>query len=96
MPLRAFKSSPNLIRTSGSPESNSLRDDDLSDAESVHDYDQDSTNSSGVVQSDRLPVEILEPIKSLNIVEKLWQRAQPIAENVSGILKQNEKGLLRK
>lgn len=73
-----------------------MRDDDLSDAESVHDYDQDSTNSSGAVQSDRLPVEILEPIKSLNIVEKLWQRAQPIAENVSDILKQNEKGLLRK
>lgn len=72
-----------------------MRDDDLSDAESIHDYDQES-NSSGVVQNDRLPIEILEPIKSLNIVEKLWQRAQPIAENVNGLLKEQEKGLLRK
>lgn len=70
-------------------------DDDLSDAESVHDYDKDSSNSSGL-QGDKLPVEMLEPIKSLGLVEKLWQRAQPIAENVNDILKGAESGLSKK
>lgn len=70
-------------------------DGDLSDAESVHDYDKDSSNSSGI-QSDKLPVEILEPIKSLGLVEKLWQRAQPIAENVNDLLKETEENLAKK
>lgn len=61
-------------------------EDNLSDAESVHDYDQSSNNSSAI-QSDKLPIEILEPIKSFGLVEKLWQRAQPLAENVNDILK---------
>lgn len=74
---------------------NLLDDDDLSDAESVHDYDKDSSNSSGL-QGDKLPVEILEPIKSLGLVEKLWQRAQPIAENVNDILIGADKGLSKK
>lgn len=70
-------------------------DDDFSDAESVHDYDKDSSNSSGL-QSDKLPIEILEPIKSLGLVEKLWQLAQPIAENVNNLLKEGEKDLFKK
>lgn len=74
---------------------NPLDDDDLSDAESVHDYDKDSSNSSGV-QGDKLPIEILEPIKALGLVEKLWQRAQPIAENVDNLLKEGEKNLAKK
>lgn len=72
-----------------------LDDDDLSDAESVHDYDKNSSNSSGL-QGDNLPIEILETIKSFGIVEKLWQRAQPIAENVHELLKENERSLTRK
>lgn len=72
------------------------KDDDLSDAESVHDYDHDSSGSSGAVQNDRLPIEILEPIKSLGLVEKLWQRAQPIAENVTQLLKETNKNMLKK
>lgn len=51
----------------------------------MHDYDQSSNNSSAI-QSDKLPIEILEPIKSFGLVEKLWQRAQPLAENVNDIL----------
>lgn len=66
---------------------NTLDEDDVSDAESVHDYDKNSTNSSGLC-SDKLPIEILEPIKSLGLVEKLWQCAQPIAENVTALLKE--------
>lgn len=70
-------------------------DDDLSDADSVHDYDKDSSNSSGA-HMDKLPLEILEPIKSLGLVEKLWQRAQPLPENVVGLLKEADKDLLKK
>lgn len=70
-------------------------DDDLSDAESVHDYDQGSDNTSAV-QSDKLPIEILEPIKSYGLVEKLWQRAQPLAENVNDILMDHGKTLFKK
>lgn len=71
-------------------------DDDDSDVESVHDYDQDSSNSSANLVSDKLSIEILEPIKSLGLVEKLWQRAQPLAENVRDILRETENGLLKK
>lgn len=70
-------------------------DDDLSDAESVHDYDKNSSHSSGL-QADKLPIELLEPIKSFGLVEKLWQRAQPIAENVNEMLKESEKDLWQK
>lgn len=66
-----------------------LDEDDVSDAESVHDYDKNSTNSSGLC-GDKLPIEILEPIKSFGLVEKLWQCAQPIAENVTALLKEAE------
>lgn len=67
----------------------------MSDAESVHDYDKDSSNSSGL-QGDKLPIEILEPIKSLGLVEKLWQCAQPIAENVNDLLKETGNVLFKK
>lgn len=77
-------------------EDNGNGDDDLSDAESVHDYDQESNHSSANIVSDKLPIEILEPIKSLGLVEKLWQRAQPIAQNVHDILRESENGLAKK
>ncbi|XP_055302800.1 HEAT repeat-containing protein 3 [Sitodiplosis mosellana] len=83
------------ICSSDDNDGNALDDDDLSDAESVHDYDKDSSNSSGL-QGDKLPIEILEPIKSLGLVEKLWQLAQPIAENVNELLKEAENGLFKK
>lgn len=69
--------------------------DDLSDAESVHDYDKNSSHSS-VLQADKLPIEILEPIKSFGLVEKLWQKAQQIPENVNQLLEENEKELWQK
>lgn len=53
----------------------------------MHDYDKNSTNSNGLC-GDELSIEILEPIKSLGLVKKLWQSAQPIAENVTAMLKE--------
>lgn len=55
-----------------------------SDSESVHDYD---TSAGRVTESDKLPVEIIEALRSLAIVDKLWQRAQLIPQNVQEILK---------
>lgn len=74
---------------------NTFDEDDLSDAESVHDYDKNSSNSSGL-QGDKLSIDILEPIKSFGLVEKLWQRAQPIAENVNKLLEEAETHLSKK
>lgn len=73
--------------------------DDTSNPESVHDYDVDSSphsSSNDLQNTDKLPIETLEAVKSLGLVEKLWQRAQPIAENVAGILKESEKALIKK
>ncbi|XP_058126316.1 HEAT repeat-containing protein 3 [Anopheles ziemanni] len=66
-----------------------------SDAESVYDYDTNELNGS-VENTDKVPVEVLEAIKSLALVEKLWQKAQPMAENVHQILAESEKGTLKK
>lgn len=52
--------------------------------------------SKNGLHADKLPIEILEAVKSLGLVEKLWQRAQPIAQNVAGILEENRNGLLKK
>lgn len=55
-----------------------------------------SHSSSNLQNTDKLPTEILEAVKHLGFVEKIWQRAQPIAENVADILKDTEKSLIRK
>lgn len=78
-----------------STESTSNFEDD-SDNETVHDYDVESEQSNNLQNTDKLPVEILEAIKSLGLVEKLWQKAQPIAENVADILKVNDSDLVKK
>lgn len=67
----------------------------------VHDYDVDTTNGNGqangsLQNTDRLPVDVLEAIKSLGVVEKLWQRAQPLPENVLDILAVSDATLPKK
>lgn len=72
-------------------------EENLSDAESVHDYEMSSSHSSPTLQNtDKLPSDVLEAVKSLGLVEKIWQRAQPIAENVADILREAEQSLLNK
>ncbi|KAJ6646993.1 HEAT repeat-containing protein 3, partial [Pseudolycoriella hygida] len=68
--------------------------DDMSDAESVQDYDYKSSHSN--LQSDKLPADVLDAIKSLGLVEKMWLRAQRLAENVAAILKETEHPLMTK
>lgn len=64
--------------------------------EEVQDYDEDEKTNAENVTADKLPVEMLEAIRSLHLVEKLWQRAQPIAENVHEILVRHERTLTKK
>ncbi|CAD7086432.1 unnamed protein product [Hermetia illucens] len=70
--------------------------DENSDAESVHDYENSNNSSTNLQNIDRLPVDILEAIKSLGLIEKLWQRAQPIPENVYLILQESKTKLSKK
>lgn len=74
--------------------------EDNSDGETVLDYDADpmaNGSANGSLQNtDRLPVQVLEAIKTHGLVEKLWQRAQPIAENVLEILAINDASLPKK
>lgn len=69
--------------------------EDVSEAESVQDYDITQQQQNGnQLHADKIPVEISEAIKSLGIVEKLWARAQPLAENVQQILSENGRNLM--
>lgn len=70
--------------------------DDASDNESVHDYDDNSKANSTIQNTDKLPVEVLEAIKSFCLVDKLWQKAQPIQDNVHQILRETSIALLNK
>uniref|UniRef100_A0A182W8K4 Alpha-carbonic anhydrase domain-containing protein n=1 Tax=Anopheles minimus TaxID=112268 RepID=A0A182W8K4_9DIPT len=76
-------------------ESNDNDNNAGSDAESVYDYDTNGLNES-VENTDKISVEVLEAIKSLALVEKLWQKAQPVAENVYQILVESEQSTLKK
>lgn len=87
----------NVFRSVSFSEKSENVEDDVSEEESVHDYDMTSSHSSTNLQNtDKLPSDVLEAIKSLGFVEKIWQRAQPIAENVADILKEAEQSLLNK
>lgn len=45
--------------------------EELSDAESVHDYDTTEQLSNSLQNGDKVPLEVMEAIKSLGIVEKV-------------------------
>uniref|UniRef100_A0A1L8DCW3 SYO1-like TPR repeats domain-containing protein n=1 Tax=Nyssomyia neivai TaxID=330878 RepID=A0A1L8DCW3_9DIPT len=86
-------------RVAGETLTNLSSDDDGNAEEITDDSEDESINDEAlgnIQMCDKLPVEILEGIKSLNIIEKLWQRAQPLPENVFEILKENERSLVKK
>jgi len=95
--LEAQRISAEIISNQCSSEDEEWVDEEDSDNEVVHDYDASKNNSSTNLQNlDKIPVEILEAVKSLGLVEKLWQRAQPIADNVFCILRETAPSLLKK
>lgn len=72
-------------------------EDDDSEAESVHDYDTSNVQTNGTTNDqDKLASEIVEALKALGIVEKLWQLGQPLPENVILILRESGKMLLKR
>lgn len=70
--------------------------DEMSEDEGEEVQDYEPVEGEESVVADKLPVEMLEAIRSLHLVEKLWQSAQPIAENVHELLMRHERTLVKK
>lgn len=73
---------------SSDEQSNWDTDSEHSESESVADYDmEDETADSG---SGGLPANFLETIKQNKVIEKLWQKAQPLQPAVENLVSQQE------
>lgn len=70
-----------------------LEDGSMSDAESVHDYDTSTTQNISCSDQDKLSAQTIEALQTLGIVQKLWQRAQLLPENVIQILRESDRNL---
>ncbi|KAL9706336.1 hypothetical protein quinque_009854 [Culex quinquefasciatus] len=86
----------NICSTEEEEWQDDMDDENLSEAESVHDFDAATGMNDSLQNTDKLPVEVLEAIKTMSLVEKLWQKAQPIAENVREILEENDRNLVKR
>ncbi|XP_037817411.1 HEAT repeat-containing protein 3 [Lucilia sericata] len=75
-----------------------VEDEEISESESVVDYETNQSNGSttNLNEGDKLPLEIVEAIKSLGIVDKLWQRAQPLENSLMQLLRESNIGLMMK
>lgn len=72
-------------------------EEEMSDAESVNDYDVSNYSSTtNLDNTDKIPVEIQEAVKALGLIEKLWERAHPIPDNVNDILQETRSVVLKK
>ncbi|XP_055375788.1 HEAT repeat-containing protein 3 [Condylostylus longicornis] len=95
--LEAQRIAAETISNLCSQEDEEWVDEDESDNEMVHDYDVSNHSSSTNLQNiDKIPVEILEAVKSLGLVEQLWLRVQTLADNVFHILRESAPNLLKK
>uniref|UniRef100_A0A0A1XJ21 HEAT repeat-containing protein 3 n=1 Tax=Zeugodacus cucurbitae TaxID=28588 RepID=A0A0A1XJ21_ZEUCU len=71
--------------------------DDASEGEGVIDYEYESANGNGNIQNeDKLPEALVEIIKSLGIIEKLWKKAQVLPDNIAQALREVSVSLLIK
>ncbi|XP_073824399.1 HEAT repeat-containing protein 3 [Musca autumnalis] len=75
-----------------------MDDDEISENESIVDYESKQSNgsSTNINEGDKLPTEVTEAIKSLALVEKMWQRSQPLDNTLSQSLMESNIGLLMK
>ncbi|XP_065357073.1 HEAT repeat-containing protein 3 [Calliphora vicina] len=73
-------------------------DEEISESESVVDYETNQSNGSttNLNEGDKLPLEIVEAIKSLSLVDKLWQRTQPLEDSLVQLLRESNIGLIMK
>lgn len=63
-------------------------DNDMSDEEEIFD--------DGEVDNEKIPVEIVEAIRSYGIVQKLYAKGQRLPENVQNILRESSGRIYRK
>lgn len=94
--LSAQRTAAEILTNICSTEDNEAGDMEDSDPESVHDYDVSEQSNGNQVSADKISPEMSETIKSLKIVEKLWERSQPVAENVRSILFTAERDLFKR
>lgn len=75
-----------------------VEEEEISESESVVDYETGQSNGSttNLNEGDKLPLEIVEAIKALGIVDKLWKRAQPLEDNLVQQLRESNISLLMK
>ncbi|XP_075151544.1 HEAT repeat-containing protein 3 [Haematobia irritans] len=75
-----------------------MEDEETSENESIVDYESKISNGStnNLNEGDKLPLDIIEAIKSLALVDKLWQRAQPLETNLAQQLRDSNIPLLMK
>lgn len=64
-------------------------DNDMSDEEEIID-------ENGEVDNEKIPVEIVEAIRSYSIVQKLYTKGQRLPENVQDILRESSGRIYRK
>lgn len=91
----AAESLTNMCSVDDNSDYEDMDEECMSDAESVHDYDA-SAVSDCLKDTDKLPIETIEVIKSLGIVEKLHQRCKPLSEQVVTHLKKHGPTLYRR
>uniref|UniRef100_A0A2M3Z5D3 SYO1-like TPR repeats domain-containing protein n=1 Tax=Anopheles braziliensis TaxID=58242 RepID=A0A2M3Z5D3_9DIPT len=99
--LQAQRIAAEILTNICSTDDDDWQDDDSeqengSDAECVYDYDASNEMNRSVENTDKIPTEVLEAIRSLSLVEKLWQKAQPVPANVQQILSESERTTMKK
>lgn len=86
----------NICSTEDEAYDDDLEDGSMSDAESVHDYDTSTAQNMSCSDQDKLPAQTIEALQTLGIVQKLWQRAQLLPENVIQILRESDRNLSKR
>ncbi|KAL9927880.1 HEAT repeat-containing protein 3 isoform 1-T1 [Glossina fuscipes fuscipes] len=77
---------------------NDIDDESISENECVVDYESNETSGSNLnlVEGDKFGFDVIDVIKSLSIVEQLWQRAQLLSDDLSNQLRETDINLLMK
>ncbi|XP_067621525.1 HEAT repeat-containing protein 3 [Eurosta solidaginis] len=71
--------------------------EDASESEGILDYDISNANGNeDIHDEDKLPAELIEMIKNLGIVQKLWHKAQVLPDNVVQTLREVSVELIMK
>uniref|UniRef100_A0A1B0AH86 SYO1-like TPR repeats domain-containing protein n=1 Tax=Glossina pallidipes TaxID=7398 RepID=A0A1B0AH86_GLOPL len=77
---------------------NDIDDESISENECVVDYESNKSSESSLnlLEGDKFTFDVIDVIKSLSMVEQLWQRAQPLSDDLSNQLRETDINLLMK